>query len=404
MTPNITIARVIARLNVGGPAIQAILMTRDFRERGYHALLMTGTVAPGETSMEYLAQKKGVTPIRIAMMSRRLSFVSDLVSLYRLIDIFRRERPTIVHTHTAKAGALGRIAAILTDVPVRVHTFHGHVFSGYFGRIPNRLFIWIERLLARHTDRIIAISESQRRELVEVYRIAPADKVVTVPLGLELEHFLEARDSRALLCDAGPRIGWVGRITAIKQPELLAETASFVHVSCSAARFVVVGDGEARQDLEAQIADAGLTDVFQLLGVCDDMPSIYADLDFLLLTSRNEGTPVALLEAMASGKPFVATDVGGVRDLMVGQGRKQDGFEIFANGILAPMDGAVLARAVLFLSAHPDLRLKMGVVGRAHVVRRFSHERLADDLERMYVELAAAKEFMPSSPALAGRD
>jgi glycosyltransferase involved in cell wall biosynthesis len=406
LNANLTIARVIARLNVGGPAIQAILMTRVFRERGYNTLLLTGSVAPGETSMDYLALQEGVEFTRIATMSRRVSFLSDLMSLYRLIHIFRRECPTIVHTHTAKAGTLGRVAAILTGVPVRVHTFHGHVFSGYFGPVTNRFFIGIERLLARYTDRIVAISDSQRRDLVEVYKIAPGNKVVTIPLGLDLLPFLEAPSpvGRSAAGISGPRIAWVGRLTAIKCPELLVEAASLVHASCATARFVVVGDGDARQDLQLRIVNVGLTGVIQLLGSCDDMRGIYANTDLLLLTSRNEGTPVALLEAMASGKPFVATDVGGVRDLMVGSGREQDGFEIFDNGILAPVDCDVLARAVLFLSSQPDLCLQMGAIGRAHVLQRFSYTRLADDLERLYSELARTKRLLRSSPPVVARD
>jgi len=402
-----TIARVIARLNVGGPAIQAILMTESFESRGFRALLLTGHVAPGENSMEYLARDLGVEPIRIATMSRRISLVDDLVSLWRLVRIFRRERPTVVHTHTAKAGALGRIAAMITGAPVRVHTFHGHVFEGYFSPLLTRVFVAIERFLARHSDCIVAISNSQRNDLVEVYRIAPPEKVVVLPLGLDLEKFERhvptrggvIRSSRPDMA-TGPIIGWVGRLTSIKRPEMLVDIAAIVHDSQPTARFVLVGDGDSRAALQTRIAESQLDTVVELLGCRQDMPSIYADLDVVLLTSRNEGTPVALLEAMASGKPFVSTDVGGVRDLVVGASRKHaDGFEIFDNGILAPADPLVLARAVQFLTSHPDICSAMGTTGRASVSRRFSHVRLADDLECLYRDLACGKVPTPSLQA-----
>ena len=165
---NLTIARVIARLNVGGPAIQAILMTDAFRQKGYRTLLLTGEVPEGEGSMEYLARERNIAPIKIGTLSRRISWHKDLATLWQLIRILRRERPLVLHTHTAKAGTLGRLAALATGVPVRVHTFHGHVFRGYFSPLVTRAFLAVERFLARHTDRIIAISDSQKHELAEV--------------------------------------------------------------------------------------------------------------------------------------------------------------------------------------------------------------------------------------------
>src|ERR1051326_4338300 len=157
------IVRVIARLNIGGPAIQAILLTDAFQRRGYRALLLTGQISQGEESMEYLARERQVHPISISKLGRKISFLRDLQSLWRLIAVLRRERPTILHTHTAKAGTLGRFAAMITRVPVRVHTFHGHVFHGYFSSAITRFFITLERFLARHTDCIIAIDRKSTR-------------------------------------------------------------------------------------------------------------------------------------------------------------------------------------------------------------------------------------------------
>jgi glycosyltransferase involved in cell wall biosynthesis len=399
MTPrdNFTIARVIARLNIGGPATQAILMTDAFQRKGYRALLITGEVPAGEGSMEYLALDRDVVPIKIATMSRRISWYKELVTLWELIRIFRREKPMVLHTHTAKAGTLGRLAAIVTGVPVRVHTFHGHVFRGYFSPLTTRIFLAIERFLARHTDCIIAISESQKSELAEVYRIAPAEKISVIPLGFDLDRFLGVNERvgafrHSLGCDAKTvLVGWVGRLTAIKDPDLFLNCAHRLICDSRDQRFVFVGDGELRKHCESRINAADLGQAVKFTGWRQHLDRIYADLDLVVLTSINEGTPLSLLEAMASGKAFVSTDAGGVRDLMVGPAIEQDGFEVFKNGILVPRDTEILARAVAYLAEKPDLRGTMGLVGRSFVEDRFSSLRLADDLESLYLSLARTK-------------
>jgi glycosyltransferase involved in cell wall biosynthesis len=411
---SLTIARLIARLNVGGPATQAILMTEAFRKKGYRALLLTGEVPPGEGSMEYLAHERGVLPIKISKLSRKISAAADVKSFWRLIRLFRRERPTILHTHTAKAGTLGRLAAMATGVPVRVHTFHGHVFSGYFSPALTRIFLAIERFLGRHTDCIVAISPSQRRELVETYRIAPWDKVVTIPLGFDLDRFLRLNGpGGSIRAAAGcareaALVGWVGRMTAIKGPALFLESALRISAALPLVQFVMTGDGELREDCEARIRQAGLHGKVVFAGWKRDLTQVYADLDLLLLTSINEGTPLALLEAMASGRPFIATDVGGVRDLMIGTARKQEGWERFDNGILVPRDSRRIAEAAQYLLLRPELRREMGGAGREFVRNRYSCNRLADDLENLYLQLARKKKCLeadfdvtsPSEPVI----
>lgn len=406
--PDFTIARVIARLNIGGPAIQAILMTDAFRHRGYRTLLLTGEVPPGEGSMEYLARDHGVVPTKIGTMSRKISWSKDLVTLLELIKIFRRERPLVVHTHTAKAGTLGRFAAILTRVPVRVHTFHGHVFHGYFSPLVTRGFLAIERFLARHTDRIVAISESQKRELAEVYHIASADKITVIPLGFDLDPFMAVTGPTGAF--RYPQkfqmhnilLGWVGRITAIKDPSLFLDAAAELYPEHPDLRFVLVGDGELHQSLQNRIQSGGLDQIVRLAGWQQSLPQVYADLDLVVLTSINEGTPVSLLEAMASARPFVATDVGGIRDLMVGSPVRQNGFEIFKNGILVPRDRPVIASAISYLLQHPELRIAMGETGRTFVRTRFSSERLAYDLEALYLSLAHSKQRVRLRPNVHG--
>jgi glycosyltransferase involved in cell wall biosynthesis len=399
--PNLTIARVIARLNIGGPAIQAILMTEAFRQKGYRSILLTGEVPASEGSMEQMAIDRDIVPIKIGTMSRSISWYKDLNTLWQLIRILYREKPDVIHTHTAKAGTLGRLAAIATRVPVRVHTFHGHVFRGYFSPSITRIFLFVERFLARHTDCIIAVSASQKQELAQVYRIAPAEKISVIPLGFDLGPFLIVngrvgtfRDS--LACGTNTfLVGWVGRLTAIKDPDLFLHCVRHLDGRSGDLRFVLIGDGELRKHCEDQIDTAALGHTLTLAGWQQHLDRIYADVDLVVLTSINEGTPVALLEAMASGKAFVSTDVGGVRDLMAGPSIKQGGFEVFENGILAPRDGKVLAHAVAYLMDNPETRRAMGQAGRNFVKARFSSQRLADDLESLYLSLARSKENLP---------
>ena len=406
---HITIARVIARLNIGGPAIQAILMTEAFRQKGYRSLLLTGEVGIGEGSMEYLSREKQVVPIKIRAMGRRISWCDDLKALRELIRLFYREKPVVVHTHTAKAGTLGRLAAMATGVPVRVHTFHGHVFRGYFSPFATRIFLGVERFLVRHTDRIIVVSESQKRELVDIYRIAPAEKVAVIPLGIDLDHFLrvDGRDGtlrNSLECDAKTfLVGWVGRLTAIKDPDLFLASARLLLQSklrstlqpTQNLKFALIGDGELRESCENQAAAAEFCGAVHVAGWRQHLHYIYADLDVVVSSSINEGTPVSLLEAMASARAFVSTDVGGVRDLMVGPAKWQGGLEVFENGILVPRNAESLAQAVAYLMENPGVRHAMGQVGRRFVETRFSSQRLADDLESLYLSLARAKRNLP---------
>lgn len=379
-------------------------MTEAFQQRGYRPLLLAGEVASGEGSMEYLARERGVCPSKIGTMSRNISWSKDVTTLWQLIRIFRHERPLVVHTHTAKAGTVGRLAAIVTGVPVRVHTFHGHVFHGYFSPFVTRIFLAIERSLARHTDRIVAISESQKHELAEVYRIAPAEKITVIPLGFDLDPFLAVSGRAGTLrsslgCEESTLlVGWIGRLTAIKNPLLMLDCARELSDEHQQVRIAVIGDGELRSHCETHVASAGLREIVSFTGWQQHLQQVYADLDLVVLTSINEGTPVSLLEAMASGRAFISTDAGGVRDLMVGPATSRDGFEVFQNGVLVPSDSRALAQAVVYLKEHPELRRAMGEAGREFVRTRFSVQRLADDLESLYLSVARSKRNVHLDP------
>jgi glycosyltransferase involved in cell wall biosynthesis len=271
------------------------------------------------------------------------------------------------------------------------------VFHGYFSPVKTWICIAIERFLGRSTDCIIAVSTSQKRELVETYKIAPAHKVVIVPLGFDLDRFLAVPEPAQELPDlarrtpAELRVGWIGRMTAIKAPLLFVETAGRILRDVPSVRFVMIGDGDLRSDCETAIRQAGLVGKITLAGWKSDLSQEFATMDLLVLTSINEGTPLALLEAMASGRPFIAADVGGVRDLMAGSSFKEEGWERFDNGILVPRDLHLISAAAMYLLRRPSLRREMGLAGREFVSLGYSHMRLAADLEDIYLQLAEMK-------------
>jgi glycosyltransferase involved in cell wall biosynthesis len=394
-----TVLRIIARLNTGGPAIHTVLLTRGLDSHRYRSLLVTGIVDPLEGDMGYYAEQMNVVPVVIPELSRRVGALGLVKVFVRLCGLIRRERAAIIHTHTATAGMIGRAAGLVTNLigtvtgrprARLVHTFHGHVFHGYFSPFRSRIIVMIERVLARITDRIITVSEAVKRDLVERYQVCPASLVTVVPLGLDLgwtarldESTGELRGELGVARDT-VTIGLVGRMTAIKNHALLVEAIALLGID--AVRVFLIGDGELRGEIEAAIEKYGLTRHILLAGWQRDPARIYADLDIVCLTSRNEGTPVALIEAMAAGRPFVATRVGGVEDLVVGEAvTHAEGFEIFGNGILTPPDDPkVLAAALRYLVARPRVRQAMGAVGQAAVLKSFSHERLLQEMQAIY--------------------
>ena len=387
------VLRLITRLNIGGPSIQAITLSERLTTRGFTTRLVHGSLGDGEGDMRYLLSPS-VTVEQLPSLRRELSPADDYAAYTRVSAILRDFRPHIVHTHMAKAGAIGRAAAAMYNRGVApgerarvVHTYHGHVLEGYFSAAKTALFVGIERLLARSTDRIVAISPAIRDELLREHHIGRADQYRIVPLGFDLSA-LSAVDERArataresLGIPAGAHVvSTVGRLTAIKQHHLFLETARLVANQDPAAIFLIVGDGELRTDLEQTARDFGLAERVRFLGWRRDLPTIYGASDVFLLTSRNEGTPVALIESLAAGVPGVSTDVGGVRDVI----------DSDAVGLTAQYDDAAgLAAAVTKLVGDPDLRRAMGERGRASVVARYSVDRLVADIDALYRDLLA---------------
>lgn len=388
-----TVARVITRLNIGGPSIQAARLTSALERHGFTTTLLHGRLGDGEGDMSYLVPT-GADARSVATLCRPLSPVDDLRTLLRLYREFKAIKPSIVHTHMAKAGMLGRGAAWLYNLtrgPAPrarvVHTYHGHVLDGYFSEPMTAVFINIERALAAISDRIIAISPAIRRELLEVYRIGTAAKYRVVPLGFDLAPFAAIDDDaraearRTLGLAPGARVvSTVGRLTAIKQHRLFLDTVKRVMNRYPETIAMIAGGGELEDDLKAYAASLGIADRVRLLGWRRDLPVIYAATDVFLLTSRNEGTPVALIEAMASGVPGVSTAVGGVDDVIGGA----------ETGRTAPFgDADGLAREIVALLSEPGLRVETGRRARARVLAHYDIERLVTDIAALYRELLA---------------
>lgn len=387
MPEKLTVFRAITRLNIGGPAIHAILLTRGLQNERFRSLLVSGVAAPGEGDMLDLAARHGVRPLMVEELGREVSPLNDLLAVKRLSGLIRRVRPQIVHTHMAKAGTAARLAARLAGVPIVVHTYHGHVFHSYFSPRKTAVFLNIERALGRLTDRVIAVGDKQRRELIG-YRVAPAEKIVSIPLGLEIEGLLDAEAERGRLrAELGLNgidrlVGIVARLVPIKAHDVFLDAAAEVQRRVPNTRFVIVGDGERRAELEARARALGLGDRTFFLGWQREMRKIYADLDVVVLSSLNEGSPVAIIEAMAAGRPVVSTDVGGVGEV-VADGR---------GGLLVPpRDPAALAEAVTAVLSDPSAAERMGRAARAAVYPKYSAGRLVGDLERLYLDLAGQK-------------
>ncbi|HEY2777611.1 MAG TPA: glycosyltransferase [Gaiellaceae bacterium] len=383
----IRVLRVIARLNVGGPALHVSYLTSELDKIGYETTLVTGTVGQDEGSMEYVVRERGIEPVYLPGLQREIAPVSDAHAVRALVKMIRELKPDVLHTHTAKAGAVGRTAARLAGVDrphAVVHTFHGHVLSGYFGGATTAAFRQVERTLAKSTDALIAVSPEVRDDLVSL-GVAPAERITVVRLGLDLDARTIAppgarAEERAALGLPPERfaIGWLGRMTDIKRVDVLLDAFAELRRRDVDAALVLVGDGPLRADLERQAAELGIADATHFVGYRADVAPLYAALDAVALSSANEGTPVAVIEALAAGMPAVSTDVGGVSDVVV-EGK---------SGFLVPAgDTQGLADRLARLAGNPGLRTELGAFGSEWVRSRYSVPRLVDDIDTLYRSL-----------------
>lgn len=389
-TAPIKVLRVIARLNVGGPALHVAYLTAGLADRGYETTLVAGTLARGEESMASVSESRGVRIETLPALHREIGMVRDAQAILRLARLIKRERPTILHTHTAKAGAVGRIAALLAGPdrpPIIVHTFHGHVLRGYFNPLTTFGFRTLERLLARVSTTLIAVSPEVRDDLVKLH-VAPASKFVVVRLGIELDERTdvqadvraETRRQLGVGQDAFV-VGWVGRMTAVKRTDDVVRALRGLVDRGVDAYLCLVGDGPDRDHLEQYAHELGVVQRCLFVGYQEDVARFYSAIDALLLPSVNEGTPVSVIEALAAQRPTVATRVGGTPDVI------RDGVDGF---LVEVGDADGLSDRLAELARDPERRARMGAEGRERVLGRYAVERLVDDIDRLYRSLLDA--------------
>jgi glycosyltransferase involved in cell wall biosynthesis len=381
---------------MGGPALHVAYLTAGLQDRGYETTLVAGTLARGEGSMAFVAEELGVPVVTIDELHREISPLRDAVAVLHLARLIRKQRPHILHTHTAKAGAIGRLAALLAGharPPIVVHTFHGHVLRGYFDPVRTWGFRQLERWLARHATALIAVSPQVRDDLVAL-GVAPAEAFAVVRLGVRLDERVDGHDSegervRALLGIAPERfiVGWIGRMTGVKRTDDVLLALRGVRERGIDAGLLMVGDGPDRDHVERRAKELGVVRHCYFLGYQDEVAPYFAALDAFVLPSGNEGTPVSAIEALAAARPVVATRVGGVPDVV------RDGVDGF---LVDPGDVEALADRLARLANDPHLRERMGQAGHERVVPRYAVDRLIDDVDRLYRSLLEAEGLGPA--------
>jgi glycosyltransferase involved in cell wall biosynthesis len=395
----IRVLRLIARLNMGGPALHVSYLTNGLAERGYETTLAAGSLARGESSMSFVAEELGVEVETIPQLHREISPLYDPLTVGRIVSLIHATRPHILHTHTAKAGAVGRLAAILARSarpPIVVHTFHGHVLRGYFDPARTAFFRNLERTLARATTRLVAVSPEVRDDLVAL-GIAPREKFSVIRLGIDLDRRITGEGDEGVafrrLFGVGPDefvVGWIGRMTAIKRVGDILLAFRRLRELGVPARLCLVGDGPDREEIEQRAHDLGIARHTLFVGYQRDVAPYYSFFDAFVLPSANEGTPVVAIEALAAGCPVVATNVGGTPDVV------EDG----TDGILVRVgDIDAIAGALERIARDSELRRRLTAHGRERVVARYRVERLVDDVDALYRELLSEKGLPLPVPA-----
>lgn len=401
----VKIIRIVSRLNIGGPSIHVSLLTKKMDPRHFDSILLTGTKSPAEGDMSYLMNDFHEKVRIIPELQREINLAKDLIAFFKIFLIIAREKPNVVHTHMSKAGTIGRMAALcwklFADKKLKiVHTFHGHVLEGYFSSMKSGMFRIIEKVMARITDTVIAISQSQQWELTQKYKIANSNKVSVINLGFDLAPFLEVEKFKGTLrksIDIGKDallIGIVGRLVPIKNHRLFLEGAkTFISRNPNInARFVIVGDGELRKNLEICAKNLDIYERVYFLGWEKELRNIYADLDILALTSINEGTPVSIIEAMAASVLVITTGVGGVRDLLgniSNVNASSYNFKECERGILCPKNNQdAFAEGLQYIVDNNLARDAIRISNaKNYVLQNYSEGKLVERIESLYEHL-----------------
>ncbi len=388
------ILRIHNRLIVGGPSLNVTLLS-TYLSPEFETLLLVGKRDPYEKDARYIAEKLGINPIEIPEMQRSILPINDIRAYFKIRKIIKEFKPDIVHTHASKSGAIGRMAASSCKVKMIVHTFHGHVFHSYFNKFISSFIVSLERYLAKKTDAIIAISDIQKHELLEVYKIAPENKIFTIPLGFNLEKYSVDQDNKRMIFrnkygfnSDEIIVGIIGRIVPIKNHEMFVEVAALIKKRVSInVRFAIIGDGESLPGIERKSRDLGLSYSYfaknpkaradiVVTSWETEIDQVLAGLDIVVLTSYNEGTPVSLIEAQAACKPVVSTNVGGVEDVIV---HGENGYLTAVNDVNS------FADHVITLLENKSLRESMGKAGFETIIKKYSKERLIKDVKNLYL-------------------
>ncbi len=381
------VLRIINRFNIGGPTYNATFLTR-FLHADFETLLIGGLPEEGESDSLHIPGEYGITPTIIEELKRKPNIKSDREAYKKIKEIILEFKPDIVHTHASKAGAIGRRAAYACNVPVIIHTFHGHVFHSYFGQLKTKLFKYIERKLARKSTAIVAISEIQKKELSEIHHICPAEKIHVIPLGFDLQKFQDnISEKRKItretyqLQEEDVAVAIIGRLTKIKNHAFFLEVVESLLVNQAGnATFFIVGDGELMDEIQEKVSV--LIEKYQakiiLTSWIKDIATFNAGMDIICLTSDNEGTPVSLIEAQASNVPIITSDVGGVKDILL---EGKTGF------VIKRGDLEDYVKKLGNLINNKELRMELSSNGWNFVKEKFHYTRLTRDMEELYRKL-----------------
>lgn len=393
------VLRIVSRLNIGGPSIHCAILTKGLNPERFATKLLTGTISPHEGDMSYLIKDTNGHLLKVPELQREITLIKDIKAFIRILQIIFREKPDIVHTHMAKAGAISRAAVFIYNLmspqkPIRcVHTYHGHVLQGYFSPFISSIFIGIEKMLAKITDAIIAISQTQKWELTQKYKLADPGKVHVINLGFNLTRLIDLKGKGTLRTNIGIDskvilIGIIGRLTPIKNHHLFLDSAKMVieRFPDKSILFVIVGDGELRKNLENYAVEINVAKRVIFYGWEKKIENVYADLDMLVLSSNNEGTPVSIIESMAASVPVVTTGVGGVKDLLGRIETRPDEKKkcsICERGILCPKDDPVSLSDAISFSIEND-NGKRTAKAKDFVLSTYTDKLLIQKLEKLY--------------------
>lgn len=384
----IKIINLLSRMNIGGPSVHAVLLTKYLNDKDFTSMLVSGILSEGEGDMSYLVDQYQIEHRTIKTLQREISPVDDVKAIIELYKLFKKEKPQIVHSNLAKAGMVGRLAAWLAGVPVILHTYHGHVFSGYFSSFKTSIYILIEKYIALLSTKIISVSEMIKKDICSVYKITSEKKVAVIPLGFELEK-MESLDqyrgtfrTRFSIPQDAPVIGIVGRITGIKNHELFVDIANILLQQNRSIHFLIVGDGDLRKEIEEKVSILDIAENIHFTGWITETAKMYADLDMMLLTSKNEGTPVTVIEAMYYKIPVISSNVGGLSDLI---DNTRTGF------LINSLNAEDYIQDILKLVGSDLEREKMSQAAHEFIIDNFSINRLIADIRGLYTHLLKMK-------------